>query len=77
MTLSSQWLVTDSLGLHGSIGFNHARYLNFREAQCYTDQTEAQGCVGGVQDLSGRALNRAPNVMLNLAYDASAPIDTA
>ena len=64
--LSSQWLATDSLSFHGNIGFNRARYLNFRNAQCYTGQTDATGCVGGVQNLSGRALNRAPDVMLNL-----------
>ena len=69
--LSSQWLATDNLSFHGDIGFNRARYLNFQNAQCYTGQTGSHRggggrCVDGVQNLSGRALNRAPNVMLNL-----------
>jgi hypothetical protein len=43
-----------------------AKYLEYPNAQCYGGQTAAQGCVAGVQDLSGEDLPRAPK------YTASA-----
>lgn len=63
---STTWLATNHVSFHGSIGYNRARYLSFTNAECYTNQTTAQGCVGGVQNLSGQPLNRAPNVALDV-----------
>jgi outer membrane receptor protein involved in Fe transport len=71
---SFQWLATDRLTLDGNIGWNHARYLSFPTAACYASQTAAQGCdrtvvAVGAQDLSGKPLDRAPNVTFKLGAD--------
>ncbi|MBN9570006.1 MAG: hypothetical protein J0H30_02875, partial [Alphaproteobacteria bacterium] len=39
----------------------HARYDSFPGAQCFTGETEAEGCVAGVQNLAGQPLARAPD----------------
>ena len=60
------WMATDRLSLNGNFGYNDAHYLDFRNAPCYSGQVAATGCVGGVQDLSGRPLNRAPKLTFNI-----------
>jgi iron complex outermembrane recepter protein len=53
---------TRALNLRAAVGYSHARYLAFPTAECWTGQTEAEGCsASGVQDLSGRPLARAPD----------------
>lgn len=74
---SVNWLATDRLTLSGNVGYNRARYLNFRDAQCYPGQTAAQGCVGGRQDLSGAQLVRAPDLTYNLGADYAVPLSSA
>lgn len=74
VTGSFEYLATERLTLSGNVGWNHARYLSFPNAQCYGGQTAAQGCVGGVQDLKGKALMRAPNVTFKLGADYKAPL---
>jgi outer membrane receptor protein involved in Fe transport len=53
---------TPELGLHGSIGYNRARYDNFDNSQCWTGQDLAHGC-NGTQNLTGKPLSRAPDVV--------------
>jgi outer membrane receptor protein involved in Fe transport len=71
---SVQWAATDRLTLDGNFGWNHARYLSFPNAQCWSGQTAALGCVGNAQDLTGRALQRAPNINFKLGADYKADI---
>jgi iron complex outermembrane receptor protein len=66
---SSEWLATDALTFRGNVGYNHARYRQFPGAQCYAQQTAAQGCIGGVQNLAGQSLLRAPDVTFDLGGD--------
>jgi outer membrane receptor protein involved in Fe transport len=66
---SFEWLATRDLTFDGNIGYNHARYVSYPTAQCYAGQTMAEGCVGGVQDLSGKPLVRAPDVTFMLGAD--------
>lgn len=73
---SLNWLAADGLTLSGNVAYNRARYTNFRDAQCYTGQTAAQGCVGGRQDLSGARLNRAPKFTLNVGAEYEAELGT-
>jgi outer membrane receptor protein involved in Fe transport len=63
---SATWAATRDLTFNGTIGYNKAHFLSFPGAQCYASQTEATGCVNGVQDLSGRPLVRAPKVTFDL-----------
>jgi outer membrane receptor protein involved in Fe transport len=71
---SFDWRATNSLSFNGNIGYNRARFLEFPNAPCYVGQTEDEGCVGGVQNLAGRPLNRAPNVTFKLGADYKAQI---
>jgi outer membrane receptor protein involved in Fe transport len=72
---SVTWMATDRLTLDGNFGYNRARYLSFPNAQCWTGQAVADGCIGGVQDLTGRPLQRAPDVTFKLGanYKADLP----
>ncbi|MGY0650864.1 TonB-dependent receptor [Luteimonas sp. A537] len=71
---SLQWLATDRLSLNTNFGYNIAKYTDYRNAQCYSGQTAAQGCVGGVQELTGEYLVRAPRLTANLGMDYRADI---
>jgi len=71
------------LSLHGGLNYNHARYDHFGNAPCGNGQTIAEGCdqlyneaTGRYtsQDLSGRALVRAPTWSGNAGFDYSVPI---
>ncbi len=68
---SFEWSALDALRLRGNVGYNRAKYESYPNAQCYTGQTAATGCVGGTQDLSGKALLRAPDLTYSLGADYS------
>lgn len=57
--------------LNGGGAYNRAIMEDFPNATCYTRQTTAEGCVGNMQDLSGKPLFNAPkwNFNLNAQYD--------
>jgi outer membrane receptor protein involved in Fe transport len=57
------------LVLTGFINYNDAHYTSFPGAPCYGNQTVAQGCVGGVQNLAGQQLHRAPKWEGRVAMD--------
>ena len=62
-----KWLIGDGTTLTANAMWLDAEYDEFTTAPCYDSQTAAQGCVGGVQDLSGRPLQFAPE----FSYSAS------
>jgi outer membrane receptor protein involved in Fe transport len=47
------------LTLNAFVNYNDSHYTSFPTSRCYGNQTVAQGCVGGVQDASGRPLHLA------------------
>jgi iron complex outermembrane recepter protein len=53
-----------TLGL--SAAYIDAQFVRFTGASCYGDQTPATGCVGGVQDLSGKRMPDSPKFKVNL-----------
>lgn len=64
--VSGDWRVTPGLTLNAAGSYNHARFLDFSRAPCYTGQptspTVRDGfCTNGRQDLSGTPLVRAPD----------------
>jgi iron complex outermembrane receptor protein len=70
----AQWQATDSLRLTASGAFLDATYGEYKNAQCpigANGQREDPTCVDGQGDLSGRRLERTPEVEFNLgaAYD--------
>jgi len=62
--LETNFQAGNGLTLRGTVAYNDARYAKFPNAQCYTGQTAAQGCITTgttrAQDLSGKAVYRAP-----------------
>lgn len=52
--------MTERWTLLGDFTFLRSRFRDFANAPCYTGQSPAQGCVDGVQDLSGRFTTFAP-----------------
>jgi len=87
------YLVQPGLTVHGSVGYNRARYTNFPEAQCWADEpppgvTLPGGITGictgalptgnplapytgGVQNLAGQPVSRAPDwsALAGATYD--------
>ena len=64
--LQGDWRATNALTINASGSYNHARFLDFSRAPCYTGQptspTVQDGfCTNGRQDLSGTPLVRAPD----------------
>jgi iron complex outermembrane receptor protein len=57
--------------LNGGGAYNRAIMEDFPNATCYTRQTAEEGCVGNMQDLSGKPLFNAPkwNFNVNGQYD--------
>jgi outer membrane receptor protein involved in Fe transport len=79
LELDGSFLLTDHLTLSGYLSFLSAEYDSFENAQCYLNppQTEAEGCVNGVQDLSGSELQFAPDYSGTLSLDYRAPLTDA
>lgn len=68
--IEGQWLATDSLKLSGSAAFLDATYGEYKNSQCpigADGNKEDAACVDGQGDLSGRRLERTPEVELNLS----------
>ena len=61
-----------SFGLSGA--YTDATFEDFTGAQCFSGQTAAQGCVGGVQDVSGRQKNNAPAWEVSAIANYDTPI---
>jgi outer membrane receptor protein involved in Fe transport len=71
---NATWLAMERLSFNGYFSWNHARYTSFPNAQCWSGQTPATGCVNNVQDLTGRPLQRAPNITFKLGTDYKADL---
>jgi iron complex outermembrane recepter protein len=61
-----------TLGLSGA--YVDAQWGDFRNAACYQGQTPAQGCVGGVQNLTDKQLPFAPEWTFNGFTSYSMPV---
>lgn len=70
----ADWLVTEGFTLRGQIGYNRARYASFPQAPCYAGQGALQGCIGGVQDLSGQPTVFAPDVTGSVGFTYDTPV---
>jgi iron complex outermembrane receptor protein len=67
-------VVGEHLTLSGSGAYNKATMKDFPNASCFGQQTVAQGCVGGLQDLSGKPLFNAPRWNVNLSGQYEVPV---
>jgi iron complex outermembrane receptor protein len=62
------------LAFNAGVAYTNAEWRDFPDAPCAGGQTAAEGCVGGVQDLTGQVLPFAPRWAFNLGADYSHPI---
>lgn len=46
-----------------------AKYITFENARCYSGQTPAQGCIGGVRSLSGESTQFSPEHSASVSID--------
>ncbi|GAA0336782.1 TonB-dependent receptor [Sphingomonas oligophenolica] len=61
---------------HAALSYFDLKFVSYPGAQCYPGQTAAQGCVGGSQDLSGKAYGDGP-FQFNVGVNAEVPISRA
>jgi len=64
----------EGLSLSGGITYLDAYFSNFTGATCFGGQTVAQGCVGGIQDVTGGAFPNAPKWRGTLSIGYETPI---
>jgi len=67
-------LITPELTLTAAGAYNDAKLVSFPNATCYGFQTAAQGCIGGMQDLSGKPLFNAPKWKYNITGTYERPV---
>jgi iron complex outermembrane receptor protein len=60
--------------LNGGGAYNRAVMEDFPNASCFPRQTAAEGCVGNVQDLSGKPLFNAPRWNFNMIAQYDFPL---
>ncbi|WP_126174585.1 TonB-dependent receptor [Altericroceibacterium xinjiangense] len=65
----------DGLVLSAAVTYTDAEYTDFAGAPCYEGQTPAQGCVGGVQDLTGTFLPGVSEWNYNASARYEVPVD--
>jgi iron complex outermembrane receptor protein len=64
----------EGLNVNFAAAYNDGIYTEYSNAPCYGGQTPALGCVGGVQNLGGTELVRAPDWNLNGGFDYTTPV---
>jgi iron complex outermembrane recepter protein len=69
-----RWSATPDLSFRGSVGYNRARYQSFPTAECFSEETVAEGCVNGGQNLAGKPLLRAPDWSSDVGADWNHPV---
>jgi len=74
--LAANYHATPNLRFRIDATYANARYISFPNAQCYGGQTAAQECVGtpATQDLSGKQLPRAPELVASLGVFYTRPV---
>lgn len=70
----ANFALSDIVTLRASVAHNAATYGTFKLSPCWSGQTTEQGCSGGVQDLSGEALARAPRWNLAAGTTVEMPV---
>jgi len=64
----------DNLVVHTAIAYTDAIFSKWRDAPCYSLQTEAEGCVDGEQDLSGADMPNSPDWSYTVIADYYIPL---
>lgn len=67
--LEAMFAAGSGITLSAGLGYVDSKYGKYENAPCFTGQTAAQGCVGGIQDASGRTLAFAPKYSGNVGIN--------
>lgn len=67
-------LLTENWMLTGGFAYTKADIDSWKGAQCWSGQTAAQGCVNGLQDLSGKEMANSPDLKGAFALEYNQPI---
>jgi len=70
-----RWAASEYLTLTAGAIVLDSKYVSFLGAPCFSGQSATEGCVGGVQDLSGHKTTYAPDFSGTLAADFSYPLN--
>jgi outer membrane receptor protein involved in Fe transport len=65
------WLPDNNHKIVVAAALLDATYDSYLGASCWPGQSPSEGCVAGAQDLSGTAVQYAPDTQLNIAIDGS------
>lgn len=68
-------LPTENFKVNLGLAYIDAIIKEFKNADCYALQTEAQGCINDKQDLSGKGLSNSPELKLTLAGEYGLPLE--
>lgn len=66
----------ENLQLQASIAYTDATFSDWADAPCYAHQSEADGCVNGMQDLSGADMPDSPDWAINLGANYFIPLSS-
>lgn len=77
MELDLKWRVSEGLTLSGMVAYLDATYDEYEDAPCYRGQTLAEGCINGLQDLSGEVLQYAPEWGASISAEYVWPLGDA
>lgn len=72
--IETELQLSGDLYVWSQLAYNKGTYTDYDTAPCYSGQTEAAGCIGGVQDLTGDELNFAPRWTGSAGFDYLMPI---
>lgn len=67
--------IGDNWAINGGFSYTKAEIESFTNATCYSGQTEALGCINGIQDLSGTELSNSPDFKASFTLDYNAYLD--
>ena len=74
LELEVDWKPDALTHLSAEAAYIDALITEFPNASCYTTQTAAQGCINGVQDLSGHPLPDSPKFKFNASLERRLPL---
>ena len=66
--------VLENLSVRASVAYTDAIFSDWTDAPCYSGQTEALGCIDGIQDLSGADMPNSPDWAFNVGANYFLPI---
>lgn len=68
--------IGDNWSINGGFSYTNAEIVSFKNATCYSGQTQSEGCINGRQDLSGKELSNSPDFKASFVLDYNSFVDS-